>query len=240
MRDYSLPGVWKCLRRAGIRYKRGRDYVHSPDPEYKAKEKRIQEALEEAHRYYGRVVLLYGDEKSYFRQPSIGYDYSPKGPFKPLARRSHRSNTMRRIVGAVDGVTGRVLKRQASKVGIRVFKEFLRDVKGGYPLAEKLYLVLDNWWTVHDHPQVRELAVQLGITILFLPTYSPWLNPIEKLWRWLGQEVLHLHRLAEDWLELQAQVDGFLERFKDGGTSDCQSLLHYVGLAPYKNVHLSC
>ena len=24
---------------------------------------------------------------------------------------------------------------------------------------------------------------------VWLPTYAPWLNPIEKLWRWLRQEV---------------------------------------------------
>ena len=37
------------------------------------------------------------------------------------------------------------------------------------------------------------------LEIAWLPTDSPWLNPIEKLWRWLPQDVLTLHRLADDW-----------------------------------------
>ncbi|MGQ9628202.1 MAG: transposase [Anaerolineae bacterium] len=42
--------------------------------------------------------------------------------------------------------------------------------------------------------------------MLCLPTYASWFNPIEKLWRWLKQDVLHLHRLNEDWQALIQRV----------------------------------
>ena len=61
---------------------------------------------------------------------------------------------------------------------------------------------------------------------VWLPTYSPWLNPIEKLWRWLKQDILELHRHAGDWLHLRATVNASLDQF--AGASDI--LLHYVGL----------
>jgi len=38
------------------------------------------------------------------------------------------------------------------------------------------------------------------------PTYAPWLNPIEKLWRWLRQEVRKMHRLADDWDTLRQRA----------------------------------
>lgn len=66
---------------------------------------------------------------------------------------------------------------------------------------------------------------------MYLPTYAPWLNPIEKLWRWLCQEVLHLHRLADRRDQLQRTVDGFLGQFAEPHTAACQALLRYVGLA---------
>jgi transposase len=69
---------------------------------------------------------------------------------------------------------------------------------------------------LHDH----------RLTPLFLPTYASWLNPIEKLWRWLKQDVLHLHRLAHDLMKLRQRVLDFLDQF----TSGSQPLLHYVGL----------
>jgi hypothetical protein len=52
------------------------------------------------------------------------------------------------------------------------------------------------------------------------------LNPIEKLWRWLRQDVLKLHRLAEDWQKVRGRVRGFLDQFAHGS----QRLLEYVGL----------
>ena len=71
-------------------------------------------------------------------------------------------------------------------------------------------------------------ASDLGIHILWLPTYAPWTNPIEKLWRWLRQEVIHCHRRADHWEGLKAAVTGCLDAFADGSTD----LLRYVGLLP--------
>ena len=41
-------------------------------------------------------------------------------------------------------------------------------------------LVLDNW-TVHHGDDIRELVERCGCELLYLPTYSPDLNPIEHL-----------------------------------------------------------
>ena len=61
---------------------------------------------------------------------------------------------------------------------------------------------------------------------VWLPTYAPWLNPIEKLWRWLRQDVLKLIHLTDDWRTLRARVNAFLDRFASGS----QALLRYTGL----------
>ncbi|MCB8937396.1 MAG: transposase [Ardenticatenaceae bacterium] len=68
----------------------------------------------------------------------------------------------------------------------------------------------------------------MPVQLLPLPTYASWLNPIEKLWRWLKQEVLHLHRFSDDWPELREVVASFLDQFATGS----DALLRYVGLLP--------
>src|SRR5262245_2216982 len=68
--------------------------------------------------------------------------------------------------------------------------------------------------------------LHLPIQLVPLPTYASWLNPIEKLWRKLKQDVLHLHRLADDLPARKARVLAFLARFSDGSLD----LLRYVGL----------
>jgi transposase len=47
-------------------------------------------------------------------------------------------------------------------------------------LTEGSVIVMDNW-TVHHGDEVRELAERFGAELLYLPTYSPDLNPIEHL-----------------------------------------------------------
>jgi transposase len=44
------------------------------------------------------------------------------------------------------------------------------------------------------------------ITPVWLPTYAPWLNPIEKLWHWLRQAILKLPRWVEDWPQVKGVV----------------------------------
>ena len=43
------------------------------------------------------------------------------------------------------------------------------------------YVILDNA-AVHNKQELNEIAVFNGINIIFLPAYSPDLNPIEKCW----------------------------------------------------------
>ena len=75
-------------------------------------------------------------------------------------------------------------------------------------------------------PERTTLPGDDEIEIVWLPTYAPWLNPIEKLWRWLRQDLLKLHRQAAEWAGLRQQVRAFLEQFAAGSPR----LLEYVGL----------
>jgi hypothetical protein len=47
-------------------------------------------------------------------------------------------------------------------------------------LAKGSVIVMDNW-TVHHGDEIRELAEAHNCELLYLPTYSPDLNPIEHL-----------------------------------------------------------
>ncbi len=91
---------------------------------------------------------------------------------------------------------------------------------------KRLYVVQDNW-SIHRQPDVVTAVASLPrIEPVWLPTYAPWLNPIEQLWRWLRQDPLYVHRLAADWSVLRERVNGFLDQFAGGS----HALLRYVGL----------
>jgi hypothetical protein len=249
--DASLAAL---LQRLGISYKRGRDYVHSPDPDYPAKLQHVEQIVAATRASAGRLVALYLDELTYYRQPTLAPAYEATGRSQPRAVRSHRANTPTRLVGALNVVDGRTVYRQASHLGIAELVAFHRQMCQSYPEAERLYVIEDNW-PIHFHPDVlvaleeqenpwpfyrpRNWSLapsakarakwgswELPIQLVPLPTYASWTNPIEKLWRWLKQEVLHLHRCADDLDHLRGEVCSFLDRFTYGSPE----LLRYVGL----------
>jgi hypothetical protein len=140
-----------------------------------------------------------------------------------VAQRAGPTNKQWRISGAL---TGQVTYRDAYLMGRERVSAFYHQLVATYPHARRLYVVQDNW-SIHTHPEVLATVDRLPqVTPVWLPTYAPWLNPIEKLWRWLRMDVLRLHRLAGDWAALHARVNAFLDQFAAGS----DALLHYVGL----------
>ena len=250
----STPGgLSQVLNRLKISYKRARDYLHSPDQNYDVKVDLIEICLLRAWYEPERFVFLYQDEFTYYRQPTLARAYEAQGHQQPLAYRSYRTDTQFRIVATLNAITGKVTYQQRSKIRVPTLSNFYAAVRDDYPTAEEIYLVQDNW-PVHFHPDLlvrlqpqaffpkppkvppnwptepRATATRgdLPIRLLLLPTYASWLNPIEKLWRWLKQDVLHLHRLSDEWQDLKQEVAKFLDQFRDGSPE----LLRYVGLLP--------
>jgi transposase len=56
---------------------------------------------------------------------------------------------------------------------------------------------------------VTGTAKELGIELLFLPSYSPNLNPIERLWKFVKKEVLN-SRHHQDFQKFRDAIDGCL------------------------------
>lgn len=246
----TSSGLWQLLKRLKIHYKRGRSYTHSPDPEYEDKISYLDLCRMRAWYAPERYVFVYLDEISYYRQPSLANDYELSGCYQPLARRSCRSNTRFRGIGALNAITGQVIYRQYYKTTTKHLSDFYALLRETYPHAEVIYVAQDNW-PVHVHPDVlarlepqqspfwptvpgnwssepskNAVHDNLPIQLVFLPTYASWLNPIEKLWRLLKQKHIHLHRLSDDWQGLKQLVYDFLDQFAFGS----QQLLQYVGL----------
>jgi len=131
------------------------------------------------------------------------------------------------MVGALDILDGRVLSQTGSVIGVRELCRFLRHIRRHYGSEVRLVLIWDNW-PVHYHEEVRRAAAAERIELLYTPTYAPWCNPIEKLWKKLRHDVLRLHHRSGAWTRLRAHVESYLADL-------CRphpAMLRYVGLAP--------
>ena len=128
--------------------------------------------------------------------------------------------------GGLNALTGQVDYLDGYIVGRHKVLERYDHIDTVYRQPEWIYVGQDNW-SIHRHPDVMEALFQWPrIEPVWLPTYAPWLNPIEKLGRWLRQEVRKRHRLADDWDTLRQRVRDFLDQSWLGSSE----LLRYVGL----------
>jgi len=254
LRTTTPSGLCRLLDRLSISYKRGREHVHSPDPDYVDKLQFVDDLVRQARASAGCIIMLFEDEFTFYRQPTLAKAYEERGHCQSLAHRSYRSNTPTRVVATLDALTGQVIYHRRSKIDLDELVRFYRQVQETYAQAKRIYVVQDNW-PVHFHPDVLVAlepqeckwpyhrppswptepsprakshygGLQLPIQLVPLPTYASWTNPIEKMWRWLKQAVLHMHRMADRLEQLRAQVDDFIIKFANGSLE----LLQYVGL----------
>jgi hypothetical protein len=238
----------RALARLKVSYQRARTYFRSPDAAYEAKLSYLLGIIA-SHRE-GVDTVLFEDELTYYNHASPGPDHAPVR-CQPKARLAIGGQRAWRVAGALDIFSGEFTSMQRSAIEVPTFVAFLKEVAQRYAHLEVIYLVVDNW-PVHFHPDVIEAltpqqcpypyplpaswgkfkpsgkyaGLGLKIQLVPLPTYASWLNPVEKVWKWLKREVLHNHVFANNFNELKELVGRFLLKVKDLGIT----MLSAVGL----------
>jgi hypothetical protein len=199
---------------------------YSPDPDYAGKVAHLEDCLRHMGQCPDTIVVVFIDEMGYYRWPTPAPDWMSAAPDPARATEPAENNKQWRVIGALNAWSGQVNYLDNYIVGRKQVGLLYELLDKTYPDAERIYVVQDNW-SIHKHADVMTVLAQLErIEVVWLPTYAPWLNPIEKLWRWLRQDVLKMHRMAHDWEILRAAVNAFLDQFAQGS----HELLHYVGL----------
>lgn len=96
--------------------------------------------------------------------------------------------------------------------------------------SKRVYVAWDNADT-HSGGKVEEVvrAAAGRLVLLYLPTYSPWLNPIEMLWRHFRREVTHCE-LFPSVKELLEATKSFFDRYNNMK----EQILTIIGANPTK------
>jgi putative transposase len=130
-------------------------------------------------------------------------------------------------LGAVNYHTGEtvvIFRRCKRRLEVAELLQALLDT---HPTGT-LYVAWDNVSTHEDDEVEAVVRAAAGrLVLLYLPTYSPWLNPIEMLWRHFRREVTHCE-LFESVKALLSAARNFIDRY-----SQCpQQELSIIGALP--------
>ena len=127
-------------------------------------------------------------------------------------RKEIPTNTGRQRInlsGAIDITSKKVLIQEDTTLNAASTIEFLKKIEAAYPEAKKVYVFCDNA-RYYRNKEVSKFLESSKIEMCFLPPYSPNLNPIERLWKFMYENVLY-NKYYEKFVEFKEEVLGFLQ-----------------------------
>jgi transposase len=144
----------------------------------------LQPRLEEAGQ--GKRHVFFVDAAHFVLQPFLGFLWCFARVFIQAPSGRQRFN----VLAALHAISLQVITvTNDSYITAETVATLLRTLAATFSDLP-LTLVLDNARYQHCR-LIIELAAELGIELLFLPTYSPNLNLIERLWKFVKKECLY-------------------------------------------------
>lgn len=200
------------LHTLGYRVRRPVLSIASPDPEYRQKVKSLKKYQKQAKN--GEILLYYQDEIDLNLLPGIMRCWTLEGVQRKVP--TPGQNQKQYGFGAVNYVSGQTvhcIEERKNSVGFCAFiEQFMQTVTQAPDYhGQKIVVVVDNF-IIHRSRKTQEFLEKYRdhLLLFLLPTYSPWLNLIERLWKHLRRKVTHNHLFASI-AELVTAVCSFLE-----------------------------
>jgi len=139
------------------------------------------------------------------------------------------------VLGAWNAVTRELIAvTNTTVVNTETMCELLRKI-AAVGLAGPITLVLDNA-RYQRNAVVQGLAAELGIALLFLPSYSPNLNLIERLWKFIKRNRLY-GRYYATFAEFRLGIEGCLSDLSSTHSTALKKLMT-LNFQTFQNVTL--
>lgn len=150
-----------------------------------------------------------------------GYCWCKKRKCVPSAYGRKRAN----LLGFMDAVTYETISvMNESYLNSDSVCEGLEKLRKNN-LNEYIYVILDNA-AYQRCKKVKQKAAELNINLIFLPSYSPNLNLIERLWKFLRKEILS-NQYYHSFREFYSAIESFVKTLHENYFEQLSSLLTF-------------
>ena len=202
---YTQSGVNNLLHRLDFSYKKPTAVPAKADLE---KQKQFIEAYEKLKKETPEnEPILFGDSVHPTMATKIVYGWIKKGQDKPIATIASRTRV--NLTGAICLKDFKIITQSSDTINGESTIEFLKKLKDTYPDAPFIHIILDR--AGYNRCQaVNEFARTSNIKIHLLPPYSPNLNPIERLWKFMNEKVRN-NKVFSSAEEFRKKINNFFE-----------------------------
>jgi len=215
----SPSQVREFMKRHGLRYIKTGHIPAKADTEKQQQwvKEKLEPAIEQAQN--GKCHLLFLDAAHFILQPFVCALWCVTRMFIKAASGRNRIN----VLGAVNAITKQIhTLSNTTYISAETIVSFLQQLKeqyGNLPLK----IVLDN--ARYQHCKFVETAAKaMEIELLFLPSYSPNLNIIERLWKFTKKTILYA-KYYETPHKFHTAITGFFQTVHQKYNPDLQKLL---------------
>ena len=161
------------------------------------------------------ALVLCVDEKTQVQALDRTAPILPLGPGVP-ERRTHdyKRNGTTNLYAALDVVSGHVIADMTERHRAQEFRSFLNLINRSVPDDLDVHVIVDNY-AAHKRPEIhRWLLRHPRFTLHFTPTYSSWLNLVERWFaelttKWLRRGTHHSTK------ELEASIKQWIDTWND-------------------------
>lgn len=215
----SPSQVRAFMKRHGLRYIKAGHIPAKADVEKQQQwmKTTLEPAIKEAQN--GKCHLFFMDASHFILQPFICALWCVARIFIKASAGRNRIN----VLGTVNAITKEIITfSNTTFINAETVVGFLKKLREIY-VDLPLKIVLDNARYQHCS-LVENAAKELGITLLFLPSYSPNLNIIERLWKFTKKKILYA-KYYETPSKFHNAITGFFETINQKYDADLKKLL---------------
>ena len=208
--SYTIKGIMPLLHKLGFVYKKTKPVPGKADPE--AQDKFINETyqtIKENKGEYDRIYFMDGVHPLHNSMPAYGW--IKKGTIKEIPTNTGRNRI--NINGVIDIDDLHFIHREDESINAESTIALFQQIEEANPFAKQIFIIADNA-RYYRSKLVKDYVDNSIIEIIFLPPYSPNLNLIERLWKFLHR-IIHYNKYYETFLEFKKACLHFLNNLQD-------------------------
>lgn len=209
---YTINGMNHLLHRLGFVYKKPKVVPGKADPEKQATFLRKYRRIKHTKGKNDPIYFLDGTHPHHNSMPSYGW--IKKGFTKELKTNSGRQRI--NINGALNIENMRIKVRYDESINAQSTIRLLSSLEKEHPKSGRIYVICDNA-RYYRSRVVKDHVKGSKIKLLYLPSYSPNLNLIERVWKFYHRKVLY-NQYVETYQEFREKTIRFFQyirKYKD-------------------------